>query len=45
MAELFTWFLRNLLSRAVLLVVVSILAHAIVHLAPGEAAEVDPSKQ
>jgi peptide/nickel transport system permease protein len=42
-AELFTWFLRNLLSRAVLLVVVSILAHAIVHLAPGEAAEVDPS--
>jgi peptide/nickel transport system permease protein len=32
-----------LLARAVLLVVVSVVAHAVVHLAPGEPSEVDPS--
>jgi len=33
----------TLLSRAVLLLVVSVIAHAVVHLAPGEPSEVDPS--
>lgn len=37
------WFLRNLAQRLVLLLVVSIMAHAVVHLAPGEPSEVDPS--
>ncbi|NKC10880.1 MAG: ABC transporter permease subunit [Gammaproteobacteria bacterium] len=37
------WLARNLVSRLLLLVVVSVLAHAVVHLAPGEASEVDPS--
>jgi peptide/nickel transport system permease protein len=35
--------LVTLLARALLLVVVSIIAHAVVHLAPGEPSEVDPS--
>lgn len=35
--------LATLIGRLVLLLVVSIVAHAIVHLAPGEPSEVDPS--
>lgn len=38
-----SFLLRNLLQRLVLLFVVSIIAHAVVHLAPGEPSEVDPS--
>jgi peptide/nickel transport system permease protein len=34
---------RNILQRLVLLIVVSILAHSVVHLAPGRPSEVDPS--
>ena len=34
---------RNLLQRVVLLVIVSVIAHAMVHMAPGEPSEVDPS--
>jgi peptide/nickel transport system permease protein len=34
---------RNLLQRLVLLFIVSVLAHSVVHLAPGEPSEVDPS--
>jgi len=34
--------MRVLASRAALLLVVSVLAHAVVHLAPGEPSEVDP---
>lgn len=34
---------RLLIARLLLLVVVSILAHAVVHLAPGEPSEVDPT--
>ncbi|MEW6325736.1 MAG: ABC transporter permease [Nitrospirota bacterium] len=34
---------RNLLQRLVLLVIVSVIAHGVVHLAPGEPSEVDPS--
>ena len=37
------YLVRNLLSRLVLLFLVSIIAHAVVHLAPGEPSEVDPS--
>ena len=37
------YILRNLLQRLALLVVVSIVAHAIVHIAPGEPSEVDPT--
>ena len=37
------WFVRNAFQRLVLLVIVSIMAHAVVHLAPGEPSEVDPS--
>lgn len=37
------FLLRSLGERAVLLVLVSIMAHAVVHLAPGEPSEVDPS--
>ena len=37
------FLLRNLLQRLVLLFVVSVIAHAVVHLAPGEPSEVDPS--
>lgn len=38
-----SYIIRNLLQRCVLLLIVSILAHSIVHLAPGEPSEVDPS--
>lgn len=34
---------RNLVQRLLLLVLVSILAHTVVHIAPGEPSEVDPS--
>jgi peptide/nickel transport system permease protein len=34
---------RNILQRLVLLVIVSILAHSVIHLAPGRPSEVDPS--
>ena len=34
---------RSILQRLVLLVIISILSHAVVHLAPGEPSEVDPS--
>ena len=37
------WFVRNAFQRLILLVIVSIMAHAVVHLAPGEPSEVDPS--
>ncbi len=37
------YILRNLAQRLVLLFVISVLAHAVVHLAPGEPSEVDPS--
>ncbi|MBE9561269.1 MAG: ABC transporter permease, partial [Proteobacteria bacterium] len=37
------YIFRNLLQRCVLLFIVSILAHSVVHLAPGEPSEVDPS--
>ena len=37
------YILRNILQRCVLLVIVSILAHSVVHLAPGTPSEVDPS--
>ncbi len=37
------YLIRSLLQRAALLVAVSILAHAVVHLAPGEPSEVDPT--
>jgi peptide/nickel transport system permease protein len=37
------YILRNLLQRVVLLVIVSVIAHAVVHLAPGEPSEVDPA--
>jgi len=40
---MWSYIFRNLLQRCVLLVIVSILAHSIVHLAPGEPSEVDPS--
>lgn len=38
-----TRILSTLLSRAALLLIVSVIAHAVVHLAPGEPSEVDPS--
>ncbi|HEC13584.1 MAG TPA: ABC transporter permease [Acidiferrobacteraceae bacterium] len=37
------YILRNLLQRLVLLFIVSVIAHGVVHLAPGEPTEVDPS--
>jgi peptide/nickel transport system permease protein len=40
---MWAYIFRNLLQRCVLLIIVSILAHSIVHLAPGEPSEVDPS--
>ena len=40
---MFAYIIRHLLQRLVLLVVVSIVAHAVVHLAPGEPSEVDAS--
>ncbi|MCS6924517.1 MAG: ABC transporter permease [Candidatus Binatia bacterium] len=40
---MWSYLLRNLLQRLLLLVLISFLAHAVVHLAPGEPSEVDPS--
>lgn len=40
---MWAYLVRNLFQRLVLLVVVSIIAHSVVHLAPGEPSEVDPS--
>ena len=37
------FIVKNFLQRCVLLVIVSILAHSVVHLAPGEPSEVDPA--
>lgn len=37
------FLVRNILQRLVLLVIVSILAHSVIHLAPGEPSEVDPT--
>ena len=37
------FILRNIWQRIILLVFISIISHAIVHLAPGEPALVDPS--
>ncbi len=37
------YLLKNILQRIVLLFVVSVIAHAVVHLAPGEPNEVDPT--
>lgn len=39
---MWSFLVRNLWQRALLLVVVSIIAHSVVHLAPGEPSEVDP---
>lgn len=40
---MWTFILRNILQRLLLLVIISILAHSVVHLAPGEPSEVDPT--
>lgn len=40
---MWSYITRNILQRIVLLVLVSILAHSAVHLAPGQPSEVDPS--
>ncbi|MGH8584573.1 MAG: ABC transporter permease [Gammaproteobacteria bacterium] len=40
---MWAYIARNVVQRLVLLVLVSILAHSVVHLAPGEPSEVDPS--
>ncbi len=40
---MWSYLVRNLLQRLILLLVVSILAHAVVHIAPGEPSEVDPT--
>ncbi len=40
---MWTYILRNLVQRCLLLFVVSVIAHSVVHLAPGEPNEVDPS--
>lgn len=40
---MWAFLIRNTFQRLVLLVFVSILAHAVVHLAPGRPSEVDPS--
>ena len=42
MNDLVVRVMRVLASRIALLLVVSVLAHAVVHLAPGEPSEVDP---
>src|SRR5690606_17128671 len=41
-AAMWSFLLRTLLQRAVLLILISIVAHAVIHLAPGEPTEVDP---
>src|SRR5262249_25952126 len=45
LAPVFMWayITRNILQRLVLVVFVSILAHSVIHLAPGKPSEVDPS--
>ncbi len=40
---MWSYLLRNILQRLVVLVIISFLAHTVVHLAPGEPSEVDPS--
>ncbi|WP_447971321.1 ABC transporter permease [Nitrospira sp. M1] len=40
---MWTFITRNVLQRLVLLVIVSIVAHSVIHLAPGEPSEVDPA--
>ena len=40
---MWSYIFRNLWQRFVLLIIISIIAHAIVHIAPGEPSEVDPS--
>lgn len=40
---MWSYILRNFLQRCLLLVIVSVIAHSVVHLAPGEPNEVDPS--
>lgn len=40
---MWTFLVRNMFQRLILLVIVSIIAHAIVHLAPGEPSQVDPA--
>ncbi|HHZ82930.1 MAG TPA: ABC transporter permease [Nitrospirales bacterium] len=40
---MWTYIARNILQRIVTLIIVSIVAHSFVHLAPGEPSEVDPS--
>jgi peptide/nickel transport system permease protein len=40
---MWSYIFRNLWQRVVLLIIISIIAHAIVHIAPGEPSEVDPS--
>ncbi|NKB81111.1 MAG: ABC transporter permease subunit [Nitrospirales bacterium] len=37
------FLIRNILQRLLLLIIVSIVAHSVIHLAPGEPSEVDPS--
>jgi len=39
---MWAYIVRNLIQRAILLVFVSIVAHSVVHLAPGEPSEVEP---
>ena len=39
---MWSFIVRNILQRLVLLVIVSFMAHSIIHLAPGEPSEVDP---
>ena len=38
-----TFLIRNILQRLLLVFIVSILAHSVIHLAPGEPSEVDPA--
>jgi peptide/nickel transport system permease protein len=40
---MWSYIFRNLGQRLVLLVIVSIIAHSVVHIAPGEPSEVDPA--
>lgn len=39
---MWSFIVRNILQRVILLVIVSFMAHSIIHLAPGELSEVDP---
>ena len=40
---MWSYILRNLGQRLVLLFIVSIIAHSVIHLAPGQPSEVDPA--